>query len=113
MSDVKVPEMGESIVEGTISKWHVKEGDTVNQGDVLAELETDKVNMEISAEQSGVMESILKQEGENVAVGEAIARIGTEATGGSAPAAADSRGEEKADEQGGASQAGEARAAQE
>ncbi|QYR19115.1 2-oxoglutarate dehydrogenase complex dihydrolipoyllysine-residue succinyltransferase [Paenibacillus sp. sptzw28] len=77
MSDVKVPEMGESIVEGTIAKWHVKEGDSVNQGAVLAELETDKVNIEISAEESGIVEQITRQEGETVGVGETIARIGT------------------------------------
>lgn len=81
MSDIKIPEMGESIVEGTISKWHVKEGDQVGQGDVLAELETDKVNMEISAEQSGVVEKILRQEGETVSVGETIGVIGAGAGG--------------------------------
>jgi 2-oxoglutarate dehydrogenase E2 component (dihydrolipoamide succinyltransferase) len=76
MSDVKVPEMGESIVEGTIIKWHVKQGDTVTDGQLLAELETDKVNIEIAAEQAGVISSILHQEGDTVSVGEAIAQIG-------------------------------------
>ena len=61
MSEVKVPEMGESIMEGTIAKWHVKEGDNVNQGDVLAELETDKVNIEISAEESGIVAKLLSK----------------------------------------------------
>ncbi|SFS62390.1 2-oxoglutarate dehydrogenase complex dihydrolipoyllysine-residue succinyltransferase [Paenibacillus sp. BC26] len=77
MSEIKVPEMGESIVEGTISKWHVKAGDSVNVGDVLAELETDKVNIEISAEQAGVIEQLLRGEGETVAVGETIGQIGS------------------------------------
>ncbi|AZN41900.1 2-oxoglutarate dehydrogenase complex dihydrolipoyllysine-residue succinyltransferase [Paenibacillus albus] len=86
MSEVKVPEMGESIVEGTISKWHVKVGDSVNVGDVLAELETDKVNIEISAEQAGSVEQLLRGEGETVAVGETIATIGSGA-GAAAPAA--------------------------
>ncbi|RAP78290.1 2-oxoglutarate dehydrogenase complex dihydrolipoyllysine-residue succinyltransferase [Paenibacillus montanisoli] len=76
MSEIKVPEMGESIVEGTISKWHVKAGDSVNVGDVLAELETDKVNIEISAEQAGFIEQLLRGEGETVAVGETIGVIG-------------------------------------
>ncbi|WP_042200338.1 2-oxoglutarate dehydrogenase complex dihydrolipoyllysine-residue succinyltransferase [Paenibacillus camerounensis] len=84
MSEIKVPDLGESISEGTIYKWLVKEGDTVGQGDVLAELETDKVNLEISAEEDGVISAILRQAGENVAVGEAIGVIG------SAGAAADS-----------------------
>lgn len=76
MSEILVPDLGESISEGTIYKWHVKEGDTVGQGDVLAELETDKVNLEISAEVDGVISTILRQAGENVAVGEAIGIIG-------------------------------------
>ncbi|WP_308634242.1 2-oxoglutarate dehydrogenase complex dihydrolipoyllysine-residue succinyltransferase [Paenibacillus silvisoli] len=76
MSEIKVPEMGESIVEGTISKWHVKAGDSVNVGDVLAELETDKVNIEISAEQAGFIEQLMRAEGETVAVGETIGLIG-------------------------------------
>ncbi len=88
MSEVKVPEMGESIMEGTIAKWHVKEGDQVNQGDVLAELETDKVNIEISAEESGIIAQLLSKEGETVQVGETIARIGSGAGAVSAPAAA-------------------------
>ncbi|SEU23919.1 2-oxoglutarate dehydrogenase complex dihydrolipoyllysine-residue succinyltransferase [Paenibacillus sp. NFR01] len=90
MSEIKVPDLGESISEGTIYKWLVKEGDTVGQGDVLAELETDKVNLEISAEEDGVIASILRQAGENVAVGEAIGLIaaGTGAPQQSSPAAA-------------------------
>lgn len=84
MSEIKVPDLGESISEGTIYKWLVKEGDTVGQGDVLAELETDKVNLEISAEEDGVISAILRQAGENVAVGEAIGVIGS--AGGAAPA---------------------------
>ncbi|MBY0013805.1 2-oxoglutarate dehydrogenase complex dihydrolipoyllysine-residue succinyltransferase [Paenibacillus typhae] len=84
MSEIKVPDLGESISEGTIYKWLVKEGDTVGQGDVLAELETDKVNLEISAEEDGVISAILRQAGENVAVGEAIGVIGAAAAGGAA-----------------------------
>lgn len=75
MSEITVPAMGESITEGTIFKWHVKEGDSVNIGDVLLELETDKVNLEISAETEGVVEKILRQEGENVTIGEVIGQI--------------------------------------
>ncbi|WP_339221791.1 2-oxoglutarate dehydrogenase complex dihydrolipoyllysine-residue succinyltransferase [Paenibacillus sp. FSL H8-0332] len=84
MSEIKVPDLGESISEGTIYKWLVKEGDTVGQGDVLAELETDKVNLEISAEEDGVISSILRQAGENVAVGEAIGIIGAGSAAGAA-----------------------------
>jgi len=85
MAEIIVPELGESISEGTITKWFVKEGDNVNQGDVLLELETDKVNIEISAESSGVVNSIARQGGDVVQVGETIGTIG--ASSGAAPAA--------------------------
>jgi len=83
MADIIVPELGESISEGTITKWFVKVGDNVNQGDVLLELETDKVNIEISAESNGVVGAINKSDGEVVFVGEAIGSIGE---GASSPA---------------------------
>lgn len=88
MADIIVPELGESISEGTITKWFVKEGDSVNQGDVLLELETDKVNIEISADSSGVVSKIARGDGEVVLVGEAIGSIGASAGGAAAPAAA-------------------------
>lgn len=75
MSDIKVPEMGESITEGAIAKWTVKVGDAVNQGDMLLELETDKVNLEVNAERSGVVAEIRKVEGDVVQVGEVIGII--------------------------------------
>lgn len=103
MSEILVPDLGESISEGTIYKWLVKEGDTVGQGDVLAELETDKVNLEISAEVEGVISSILRQAGENVAVGEAIGIIG--AASGSKPQAAESKAPEAAQASGSAAAA--------
>ncbi|MCL6597364.1 MAG: 2-oxoglutarate dehydrogenase complex dihydrolipoyllysine-residue succinyltransferase [Alicyclobacillus macrosporangiidus] len=83
MSDVKVPELGESIVEASILNWLKQEGDTVQEGDALAELETDKVNVEVIANESGVLQRILKGAGETVAVGETIAVI---AAAGAAPA---------------------------
>ncbi|WP_372007562.1 2-oxoglutarate dehydrogenase complex dihydrolipoyllysine-residue succinyltransferase [Paenibacillus chitinolyticus] len=90
MADIKVPELGESITEATISKWLVTEGSTVSQGDLLLELETDKVNLEISAEQDGVLSEIRKQEGDNVSVGEIVGVIGASsgAPASAAPAAA-------------------------
>lgn len=74
--EVKVPALGESIVEATISKWLKQEGDTVSAGDPLAELETDKVNLEIAAEQDGVLERILKGEGATVNIGDTLCVIG-------------------------------------
>jgi 2-oxoglutarate dehydrogenase E2 component (dihydrolipoamide succinyltransferase) len=87
MHDIIVPAMGESITEGTISKWIVKVGDTVQQGDLLLELETDKVNLEISAEQDGVVTEILAQEGDTVRIGEAVGKIGAAGQVGAAKAA--------------------------
>jgi 2-oxoglutarate dehydrogenase E2 component (dihydrolipoamide succinyltransferase) len=56
--DIKIPELGESITEGTISSWMKKEGDSVKFGDLLLELETDKVNLEINAEADGILAKI-------------------------------------------------------
>src|SRR5579875_2625978 len=74
--EIRVPELGESIVDAVVGTWTKHEGDTVQQGDVLLELETDKVNLEVSAEQSGVLQKILKHEGDVVAVGEVLGIIG-------------------------------------
>lgn len=75
MIEIKVPQLAESINEGTIAKWLKKEGDVVQAGDILLELETDKVNLEINAEEDGILKERLKQEGETVFVGEVIARM--------------------------------------
>lgn len=75
MVEIKVPELAESISEGTVAQWLVKVGDTIQKGDSLVELETDKVNVEVSAESNGVIKEILKKEGENVEVDEVIAVI--------------------------------------
>jgi 2-oxoglutarate dehydrogenase E2 component (dihydrolipoamide succinyltransferase) len=87
MHDILVPAMGESITEGTISKWIVKVGDSVKQGDLLLELETDKVNLEISAEQDGVISEIIAAEGDTVKIGEAVGRIGAAGQAAAAPSA--------------------------
>lgn len=75
-SEIKVPVLGESIVEGTLARWHKKVGDAINAGDVLADLETDKVNVEVTATDAGVVTALLKAEGDSVAVGEVIATVG-------------------------------------
>ncbi len=79
MIEIKVPELAESITEGTISQWYKNEGDKVEQGEAVAEIETDKVNMDIHAEHEGVLTKLLKQVGDTVLVGEAIAQLSTEA----------------------------------
>src|SRR6266699_1274382 len=81
-TEIRVPTLGESIVDAVIAKWLKHEGDTVQQGDVLVELETDKVNVEVNAEQNGVLQRIDKKEGDVVAVGDVLGIIG-EAAGAS------------------------------
>lgn len=77
--EIRVPELGELIVDATIASWLKKEGDPVHQGDALAELETDKINIEVNADQDGILQKVLKQVGDIVAVGEVICVIGAEA----------------------------------
>jgi 2-oxoglutarate dehydrogenase E2 component (dihydrolipoamide succinyltransferase) len=74
--DIKVPEMGESISEATIIQWTKGEGDSVEADEVLAELETDKVTMEVRAPSAGVLAKILKQAGDVVKVAEIIGQVG-------------------------------------
>lgn len=76
---VQLPELGESVVEGTIARWLVKEGERVERDQPLVEVTTDKVDAEIPAPEAGVVVSLLAAEGETVAVGAEIARIDTEA----------------------------------
>ena len=73
MSDIKVPELGESIIDGTLTSWLVSEGSSFQAGDNLAEIETEKITIEIPAQSSGKLSKILIQEGSNVKVGEVIA----------------------------------------
>jgi 2-oxoglutarate dehydrogenase E2 component (dihydrolipoamide succinyltransferase) len=74
--EIKVPDMGESVIEATVARWMKQEGEPVAAGEALVELETDKVNLEVSAQQAGVLEKILKPAGETVGVGEILATVG-------------------------------------
>jgi len=75
-TDVLMPALSPTMEEGTLAKWHVKVGDTVRSGDVIAEIETDKATMEVEAVDEGVVESLLVPEGtEAVKVNTAIARL--------------------------------------
>ena len=82
-AEIRVPQMGESVTEATILRWLKKEGDTVAAGEGIAELETDKVNVEVPADSAGVIQSFAHAEGDTVAVGDVLAVIGDAA----APAA--------------------------
>jgi 2-oxoglutarate dehydrogenase E2 component (dihydrolipoamide succinyltransferase) len=85
-AEIHVPELGESVADATVGRWLKQEGDAVTSGDALVELETDKINFEVEAEQDGVLESISKGEGETVNVGEVIGTIGEGNGAGAAPA---------------------------
>ncbi|AHN21929.1 2-oxoglutarate dehydrogenase complex dihydrolipoyllysine-residue succinyltransferase [Lysinibacillus varians] len=86
MAEIKVPELAESITEGSIAQWVKKVGDRVEKGEFIVELETDKVNAEIISEEAGVLTQILAEEGDTVLVGQVIAVV--EAGEGAAPAPA-------------------------
>src|SRR4051794_30341415 len=74
MADVSMPRLSDSMEEGTILKWLKSDGDEVQRGDELVEIETDKANMTYEADQDGVL-SISASEGDTLAVGETIASI--------------------------------------
>ncbi|HUG81030.1 MAG TPA: 2-oxoglutarate dehydrogenase, E2 component, dihydrolipoamide succinyltransferase [Bryobacterales bacterium] len=76
MSDVLMPQMGESIVEGTITKWMKQVGDPIERDEPLFEISTDKVDSEVPAPVAGVLEKIFVQEGETVEINTLVARIG-------------------------------------
>ena len=87
-AEIRVPTLGESIVDATIASWLKQEGDAVKRGDILVELETDKVNVEVSAEQDGILQRVVKQVGDTVAVGEVLGTIGEGAVAGASDGAA-------------------------
>jgi 2-oxoglutarate dehydrogenase E2 component (dihydrolipoamide succinyltransferase) len=92
-SKIVVPALGESIVEATVMEWLKKAGEAVKAGEPVVALETDKINVEVAAEQSGVLAQIERQKGEDVRVGDELGVIRSEAVpaqaaGLAAPAAA-------------------------
>jgi 2-oxoglutarate dehydrogenase E2 component (dihydrolipoamide succinyltransferase) len=72
MTNIVVPELGESVVEARVSRWLKKEGDRVEVGDALVSLETEKVDLEVNADKGGVLASIKRREGEDVKIGELL-----------------------------------------
>ena len=74
--DIRIPSVGESVSSGLITQWHKNNGDTVNVGDLLLTLDTDKISTEITADSSGTLQ-ILASEGEEVSIGSVVGRITT------------------------------------
>ena len=79
--EIKVPEMGESIVEATVGAWVKNEGDQIEAGETILELETEKVNLEVTAPATGTLETVNTSEGEVVNVGTVLGTINTELVG--------------------------------
>jgi 2-oxoglutarate dehydrogenase E2 component (dihydrolipoamide succinyltransferase) len=87
-SNIVVPEVGESIVDARVAKWLRKEGDAVSAGDPLVELETDKIDLEVSAPQAGVLSRIDRKDGDDVKVGEVLGVIDEAGAGAAAAGSA-------------------------
>src|ERR1700730_10362361 len=87
MPEVNMPRLSDTMQEGTITRWLKRPGDEIKKGEVVAEVETDKANMEIESFSSGIVEQILVAEGETAPIGQPIALVGTGANVKSSPAA--------------------------
>lgn len=79
--EIRVPEMGESVVEATVGRWLVEQGAAVKAGQPVVELQTDKVDLEVSAERDGVLAEIVAQAGADVQIGDVLGRIDAGAAG--------------------------------
>lgn len=102
MTDVVMPQMGESITEGTLTKWLKNKGDTVERDEPLFEISTDKVDTEIPSPAAGVLTEVLVEEGATVEINTVVARIAEDGAGAveAEPAAEEKREEAKAEERG-------------
>ncbi|MGH6958068.1 MAG: biotin/lipoyl-containing protein, partial [Caulobacteraceae bacterium] len=93
MTDIMTPTLGESVTEATVARWAKKPGETVAKDEVLVELETDKVNLEVAAPEDGVLSDIAAEEGATVGPGQVLGHLGP---AGAAPARAVARQAEPA-----------------
>src|ERR1700712_2535372 len=87
MTDIMTPALGESVAEATVARWTKKVGDPVKKDEVLVELDTDKVSLEVSSPSDGVLESINAGEGDTITPGTLLGKISDGAAAGK-PAAA-------------------------
>ena len=87
MSNIVVPQLGESVVEARIARWLKQEGDRVETGEPVVELETEKIDLEVGADHGGVLSSIKRREGEDVKVGDVLAGADGRAAPGAPPSA--------------------------
>ncbi|MFC3038797.1 2-oxoglutarate dehydrogenase complex dihydrolipoyllysine-residue succinyltransferase [Virgibacillus xinjiangensis] len=98
MKEIKVPELAESITEGTVAEWLVQKGDKVEKGDPVLELETDKVNVEVNSEFAGVVTEFVVEEGDDVEVGDVIAKLDENGEAGASDQGSDEKEEQKEEE---------------
>src|SRR5579871_1663782 len=99
MTDIMTPTLGESVTEATVARWTKKAGDAVRRDEVLVELETDKVSLEVVAPEDGVLTEIAAAEGATVTPGTVLGRVGgAGAAAAPKPAAAAKPAAEKAPE---------------
>ena len=88
MTDIMTPTLGESVTEATVARWAKKPGDAVRKDEVLVELETDKVNLEVAAPEDGVLTDIAVQEGDTVGPGQVLGHLGAAGAAVAKPAPA-------------------------
>ncbi|HEY3230766.1 MAG TPA: dihydrolipoamide acetyltransferase family protein [Roseiflexaceae bacterium] len=100
MAEITMPRLSDTMSEGTVGKWLKQPGDKVENGEIIAEIETDKATMELQAFESGTLQKILVPEGQTVPIGQPIALIGDGAAEAEAPAAPPSEGEQAPTEEG-------------
>jgi pyruvate dehydrogenase E2 component (dihydrolipoamide acetyltransferase) len=96
MAEVTMPRLSDTMEEGTIAAWLKKPGEQVNKGEVIAQIETDKATMDLTAFEAGTLQEILAPEGSTVAIGKPVARIGSgkaDAAAAAPPAAEEPRSE--------------------
>src|SRR5574339_791890 len=100
---ISMPKLGFDMAEGTLIRWVKNEGENVNKGDVLAEIETDKATVEVESSASGVVRKLLVEAGSVVPIGDPIAIVGSpdEKVDEIPTKAAEPKGEKKTDEKGG------------
>lgn len=84
--EIRVPTLGESVVEASIGRWLKQVGDTIKMDEALVELETDKVNIEVPSTSAGILSEIVRQTGDTVAINDLLATISTNGSGAVAPA---------------------------
>ena len=97
--EVRVPPLPESVADGTVATWHKKPGDAVKRDELIVDIETDKVVMEVLAEADGVLAEIVRNEGDTVLSGELLGKLTEGGAAAPAPAAAQAAAPAAADDQ--------------